>query len=54
MKPAPSEVCGSCFEGEIGFGPDADLCPVCEGSGFVARQVPRFIADTRAEKDGLK
>ena len=50
-RPATSKVCEYCVEGTIGYGEEADLCPVCHGSGFVAH-VPRFIPDTREEARG--
>lgn len=53
MKPSTSEVCGYCVEGEIGFPPETDLCPVCHGSGFVA-SVPRWEPDSREEARGEK
>lgn len=48
------EKCGFCFEGEVGFPPDATECPYCDGSGFVVDQAPRFVPDTRAEERGEK
>ena len=46
------EKCGFCFDGEIGFPPDADECPYCNGTGFVQGTPPRFVPDTREEERG--
>lgn len=45
------EKCGFCFDGEVGFPPEADECPYCDGSGFlqeVGEPEPRF--ESRAEQ----
>lgn len=38
--------CGWCFEGEVGFPPDAHECPYCDGSGFVNEPDPPGYFDT--------
>lgn len=44
--------CEFCWDGEIGFGPDATECPICKGSGVVDESRPRWVPDTREEARG--
>lgn len=44
--------CEYCIDGEVGFPPDAEECPVCKGSGVAPEPKPRFVPDTRAEQRG--
>ena len=30
-------VCGHCFDGETGFGSAGDSCPICHGTGYLAK-----------------